>query len=251
MSPASRPTTWARVADCGDCPVNPHRPHGCAGKDRRRSIGRMRAGRRDAALGRRRPSDLPCRSCAASCDGGPVGLIHFDAHSDTNDSYFGDNPYTHGTPFRRAIEEGLLDRQAHRPDRHSRLDLRPDRTTTSPRRRHPHDLHRGVRAARRRRRDGRGEIRQLVGERPVLCVLRHRRPSIRRMAPGTGTPEIGGIMHARGAAAWSARFAASTLIGARSCRGRRRPSIVGGITALTGATMMFELLCIIAEQVGA
>jgi arginase family enzyme len=39
----------------------------------------------------------------------PVGLIHFDAHSDTNDRYFGDNTYTHGTPFRRAIEEGLLD----------------------------------------------------------------------------------------------------------------------------------------------
>ena len=36
-------------------------------------------------------------------------MIHFDAHSDTNDKYFGDNPYTHGTPFRRAIEEGLLD----------------------------------------------------------------------------------------------------------------------------------------------
>ncbi|MGZ3010490.1 agmatinase, partial [Pseudomonas aeruginosa] len=39
----------------------------------------------------------------------PLGMVHFDAHSDTNDRYFGDNPYTHGTPFRRAIEEGLLD----------------------------------------------------------------------------------------------------------------------------------------------
>src|SRR5262245_42893918 len=39
----------------------------------------------------------------------PLGMIHFDAHSDTNDSYFGGNRYTHGTPFRRAIEEGLLD----------------------------------------------------------------------------------------------------------------------------------------------
>ena len=36
-------------------------------------------------------------------------MIHFDAHSDTNDTCFGDNPYTHGTPFRRAVEEGLLD----------------------------------------------------------------------------------------------------------------------------------------------
>src|SRR5258708_28184258 len=40
---------------------------------------------------------------------GPVGMIHFDAHSDTVDTYFGGLKYTHGTPFRRAIEEGLLD----------------------------------------------------------------------------------------------------------------------------------------------
>ena len=40
---------------------------------------------------------------------GPVGMIHFDAHTDMNDSYFGNSKYTHGTPFRRAIEQGFLD----------------------------------------------------------------------------------------------------------------------------------------------
>ena len=39
---------------------------------------------------------------------GPVGLIHFDAHSDLWHGYY-DNKDTHGTPFRRAIEEGLID----------------------------------------------------------------------------------------------------------------------------------------------
>ena len=39
---------------------------------------------------------------------GPVGLVHVDAHSDTSDSMFGEK-VTHGTPFRRAVEEGLLD----------------------------------------------------------------------------------------------------------------------------------------------
>lgn len=39
---------------------------------------------------------------------GPVALIHFDSHSDTWDHYFGEK-YTHGTPFRRAVEEGLID----------------------------------------------------------------------------------------------------------------------------------------------
>jgi agmatinase len=41
---------------------------------------------------------------------GPVAVLHFDAHLDTWDTYFGE-PYTHGTPFRRASEEGLLDRK--------------------------------------------------------------------------------------------------------------------------------------------
>ena len=39
---------------------------------------------------------------------GPVGLVHVDAHSDTNDVMFGEK-ITHGTTFRRAVEEGLLD----------------------------------------------------------------------------------------------------------------------------------------------
>ena len=39
----------------------------------------------------------------------PVGMIHFDAHTDLYDGYFGGFKYTHGTPFKRAIEEGVLD----------------------------------------------------------------------------------------------------------------------------------------------
>ena len=39
---------------------------------------------------------------------GPVGLVHVDAHTDINDSMFGER-IAHGTPFRRAVEEGLLD----------------------------------------------------------------------------------------------------------------------------------------------
>ncbi len=57
----------------------------------------------------------------------PVGVVHFDAHSDTSDSYFGGEKYTHGTPFRRAIEEGLIDPQADDPDRRARLDVRSRR----------------------------------------------------------------------------------------------------------------------------
>ena len=45
----------------------------------------------------------------AIADGRRLGLVHIDAHSDTNDVSFGRFKYTHGTPFRRAIEEGLID----------------------------------------------------------------------------------------------------------------------------------------------
>ncbi len=39
----------------------------------------------------------------------PLGMVHFDSHTDLFHSYFGGSMYTHGTPFRRAVEEGLLD----------------------------------------------------------------------------------------------------------------------------------------------
>ena len=39
----------------------------------------------------------------------PLGMVHFDSHTDLFESYFGGYKYTHGTPFRRAIEENLLD----------------------------------------------------------------------------------------------------------------------------------------------
>ena len=55
-----------------------------------------------------------CHSCGLHTRHGPVALVHFDAHLDTWDTYFG-AAYTHGTPFRRALEEGLLlgDRATH------------------------------------------------------------------------------------------------------------------------------------------
>lgn len=55
----------------------------------------------------------------ALCRDGPVGMVHFDAHTDTLDRYFGESKYTHGTPFRRAIEEGLLD-----PERTVQIGIR-------------------------------------------------------------------------------------------------------------------------------
>ena len=54
---------------------------------------------------------LPLLRAASARAGEPVALLHFDAHLDTWDTYFGAE-YTHGTPFRRAVEEGILDTEA-------------------------------------------------------------------------------------------------------------------------------------------
>ncbi len=120
---------------------------------------------------------------------GPVALVHFDAHLDTWDTYFG-APYTHGTPFRRASEEGLLamDHASHvgtRGPLYSRNDLVEDRrlgfatvSTTD-------IATRGVDEALDR-------IRERVGSLPIYLSIdidvldpAH--------APGTGTPEPGGL----------------------------------------------------------
>ena len=120
---------------------------------------------------------------------GPIALVHFDAHLDTWDTYFG-AAYTHGTPFRRAWEEGLLlqDRAAHvgiRGPLFSPEDLVDDAgfgfTIVSA----MEVLDDGRRAVAER-------IRERVGDAPMyvsidIDVLD---PGF---APGTGTPEAGGL----------------------------------------------------------
>jgi agmatinase len=120
---------------------------------------------------------------------GPVAVLHFDAHLDTWDTYFGE-PYTHGTPFRRASEEGLIDpaRSLHvgiRGPLYADTDL-AETTRLGYSTVHCTDYDRlgldGVIAA----------VRARVGEGPVyvsvdIDVID---PG---MAPGTGTPEAGGL----------------------------------------------------------
>ena len=102
LSPFDR----VRAGDCGDAPVNP--------LDLMASLDSIEAffarihdaGGRPLTAGGDHLVTLPILRTLAT--EGPLGLIHFDAHSDTYDSFFG-NRYNHGTPFRRAMEEGLLD----------------------------------------------------------------------------------------------------------------------------------------------
>ncbi len=120
---------------------------------------------------------------------GPCALVHFDAHLDTWDTYFGAS-YTHGTPFRRAAEEGILDldHSMHvgiRGPLYTAADLQDDA-----------DLGYAIVSTSELSRDGVGRaverIRDRVGETPIyvsvdIDVLDPAH------APGTGTPEPGGL----------------------------------------------------------
>jgi len=173
----------------------------------------------------------------------PVGLIQFDAHSDTNDSYFGDNPYTHGTPFRRAIEEGLLD-----PRRIVQIGIRgsiyePDE--------HGWAIEQGIRIiymeefVRRGPADVMREAREIAGSGPTYVTfdIDSIDPS---MAPGTGTPEAGGFT-TREAQEMLRLLDGVDIVGADVVE-VAPPFDVGGMTALVGATVMFELLCVMATS---
>ena len=176
---------------------------------------------------------------------GPVGLVHFDAHSDTYDSFFG-NRFNHGTPFRRAVEEGLLD-----PKRMVQIGLRGAISDAA-----NYDFARsaGIRLVFIEEFVERGldavmaEARGIVGDRPtyVSFDIDVIDPSI---APGTGTPEIGGIT-TREAQTMIRRLRGVDIIGADLVE-VSPPLDQSGMTALTGATLMFELLCCIAERVSA
>ena len=120
---------------------------------------------------------------------GPVALLHFDAHLDTWDTYFGAE-YTHGTPFRRAVEEGIVDTSAlshvgTRGPLYGKRDLEDDKR-----------LGFGILTAADVMRRGVDEVvgvlRQRIGDRPLYVSVdvdvldpAH--------APGTGTPEAGGL----------------------------------------------------------
>lgn len=121
---------------------------------------------------------------------GPIAVLHFDAHLDTWDTYF-HAPYTHGTPFRRASEEGLLDPEGclHagiRGPLYGGDDLAADRTLGFQILSTVEAADIGVAASLEK-------IRGRLGERPVyvsvdIDVLD---PAF---APGTGTPESGGLL---------------------------------------------------------
>ncbi|HEX4571432.1 MAG TPA: agmatinase [Dongiaceae bacterium] len=236
------PYKLAKVADLGDAPVNPI--------DLMDSLARIEGffamihglGVAPISAGGDHLITLPIFRAIARER--PVGMIHVDAHSDTNDRYFGDNRYTHGTPFRRAVEEGLLD-----PKRTIQIGIRGSIYSED-------DMAfaegSGMRVVYMEEFAKAGverviaEARRVAGEGP--CYISFDVDGLDPVyAPGTGTPEIGGL---------------TTLEAQHLIRGLEGLNLIGGDvvevsppfdpsgnTALVGASMMFEILCVLAKAV--
>jgi agmatinase len=97
----------AQVADAGDIACNPFDIAEAITQIEVAATALVSEGARLLTLGGDHTIALPLLRAVAAVHG-PVAVLHFDAHLDTWDTYFG-APYTHGTPFRRASEEGLID----------------------------------------------------------------------------------------------------------------------------------------------
>ena len=172
---------------------------------------------------------------------GPIGMVHIDAHTDTWGDLYG-SKFTHGAPFRLAVEHGLLD-----PKRTIQIGIRGGQNLMDG---VEFSLQHGMRVvfmeefAELGVRQVIAEARRVVGNGPTYISF-----DVDGLdpvyAPGTGTPEVGGL---------------STLDAQRLLHGLRGLNLIGGDvvevappydqtgnTALVGATMMFEIICLIAD----
>jgi guanidinopropionase len=181
----------------------------------------------------------------AICADRPVGLVHIDAHYDTWDEYLG-SKLTHASPFRRAVEDGLLD-----PTRTVQIGVRAAQNSEDG---FAYSIESGMRVIHMEEFTDMGveaviaEARRVVGDGPTYVSF-----DVDGLDPvhasGTGTPVVGGL---------------TTIEAQRLIRGLRGLDLVGGDvvevappfdpsgnTALVGAAMMYEILCMLADGIAA
>ena len=174
----------------------------------------------------------------AVADKGPLGMIHFDSHTDLFHSYFDGTMFTHGTPFRRAVEENLLD-----PKRVIQIGIRGTQYDRE-------DLDFadsvGIRVIKIEEFFDRGiedvmtEARAIVGEKETYISydIDFIDPAF---APGTGTPEVGGP-NSYEALKVVRELTGVKIVGADMVE-VSPPFDPSSNTAFLGVSVMFELLC--------
>ena len=229
------------VADVGDIDAPPVGIEPCY-EAVERGIGRIAdAGATPLVVGGDHSISLPVLRALARKHG-PVGLVQFDAHIDTWDEYFG-GKYFHGTPFRRAIDERLVD-----PRRFVQVGIRGPMYGED-----DFDFHRehgitviDIEQVRDLGAAAVAERVRTIATGPVYMTfdIDSVDPAF---APGTGTPEVGGL---------------TSHEAQRLVRGLGGLSLVGGdivevaptfdgpgqITALLAANLMFEFVCVLARR---
>jgi agmatinase len=230
-----------RVADCGDVdvvPISIERTHAAIEAKIDTVIA---AGARPLCVGGDHSVTLPViRSLARRH--GPLAVVHFDAHPDTWDQYFGSKLF-HGTPFRRAIEEGAID-----PKRMIQVGIRGPLYGSE-----DFDFH---------AEHGLEVLRIEPIKEQGLAWASGRLARLRGMplylsfdidavdpayAPATGTPEVGGL------SSWEAlslvrSLAGSTLVGADIVEVSPPYDGPGQITSLLAANLAFEILSVMALE---
>ena len=239
MATGAAPFDTLQVADLGDVAVNPYSLEKSLPIITAFYKQVLAAGCTPLTMGGDHTIALPIlRAIAAKY--GPVALVHVDAHADVNDEMFGE-PIAHGTPFRRAVEEGLL-----AGDKVFQIGLRGTGYAVDdfdwPRQQGftvvpAHELWYQSMAPLMAR------VREVIGPiHPVYLSfdIDGLDPSF---APGTGTPEIGGLTVPQG------------LEIIRGCRGMNLigadlvevspPYDASGNTALLGANLLYEMLCVL------
>ena len=228
-----------RVADYGDVDVVPISIEGTFAAIERETNVLVAAGVIPLSVGGDHSITLPILRSLARRHG-RVGLIHFDAHPDTWDEYFG-SKYFHGTTFRRAVEENLIDGQ-----RVVQIGIRGPLYGAD-----DFDFHRehGLEAIRIETVKERGtgwvieRLRRLAGG-PVYCSfdIDAVDPAY---APATGTPEVGGLTSFEALSLVRA-LRGLDLVGADVVEVSPPFDGPGQITSLLAANLLFELLSVVA-----
>jgi guanidinopropionase len=173
----------------------------------------------------------------------PVGLVQIDAHTDTHDTEMGFK-FSHGTPFRRAVEAGILD-----ANRTIQIGIRGTQNSEES---WDYSVESGMRVIFMEEFTDLGvdgvidQVKLVVGDGPTYISF-----DVDGLdpvyAPGTGTPEVGGIT-TKEAQALLRGLRGLNLIGADVVE-VAPPFDPSGNTALVAATIMFEILCLLVESI--
>jgi guanidinobutyrase len=238
MATGAAPFDSLQVADLGDVPINTYSIEKSLPIITDFYARVLAAGCRPLTLGGDHTIALPILRAIAARHG-PVALVHVDAHADVNDEMFGER-IAHGTPFRRAVEEKLL-----QCDKVWQIGLRGTGYAADdfdwPRRQgftvvQAHEIwYRSLAPLM-------DEVRERIGSAP--CYLSFDIDGIDpAYAGGTGTPEVGGLT------------VPQALEIVRGCRGVNivgadlvevaPPYDTSGNTALLGANLLYEMLCVL------